>query len=399
MKIPVLICLSSVKAVSGVTSWALRLKANFPANSKYDIKIVLCGGETVTPDVDHHAQTIDDIQKVLDSYSEEMIIIPNYIWNIFDIANLHKKINPNCKLVGYCRSDNHEEYYKPLEHYSPSIDSYISVSEECSDKLKSILGHPQKPFFTIPTGIKLGGPPTIKESDSMNICFAGRLDEYQKRAQDLIPFFSHLQQNNIHSTLSIAGYGSLLPDLKRHFAKSESVVKTELHGSISPERMSVFWKDQDIFVQFSEFEGTSNSMLEAMGNGVIPIVTHTESGVKGIINHNKNGFLFPIGKPEEAVKIIRSLHKNKQQLFELKSNAYNTSKEYSISRHIEKIIKAFDSAIKSKLAITNNPKESSPRFQGGYLPEKAPTSLNNSTDSNSISLYRKLKNKINSFIK
>lgn len=50
--------------------------------------------------------------------------------------------------------------------------------------------------------------------------------------------------------------------------------------------MDAFWKGQDVFVNVSEYEGTSLSMLEAMGYGCVPVVTDV-SGAREFIAQEK----------------------------------------------------------------------------------------------------------------
>src|SRR5690606_40887156 len=63
----------------------------------------------------------------------------------------------------------------------------------------------------------------------------------------------------------------------------------------------------DVFIQCSDFEGTSNSMLESMAQGTIPVVTQTESGLAGIITPGANGFLVQVGDMEAMAEVLCSL--------------------------------------------------------------------------------------------
>ena len=56
-----------------------------------------------------------------------------------------------------------------------------------------------------------------------------------------------------------------------------------------------FFGGKHIVLSVSEFEGTSISMLEAMGQGVTPVVTDIASGVRDVIVAGENGWLVPMG--------------------------------------------------------------------------------------------------------
>src|SRR5262249_22689299 len=55
-----------------------------------------------------------------------------------------------------------------------------------------------------------------------------------------------------------------------------------------------FLADKHVFLSVSNFEGTSIAMLEAMGNGLVPVVTDV-SGVRDVIDPGTNGWIAPVG--------------------------------------------------------------------------------------------------------
>lgn len=77
--------------------------------------------------------------------------------------------------------------------------------------------------------------------------------------------------------------------------------------------MNDFWSKLDIYLNLSDYEGTSISMLEAMANGVIPIVTNV-SGVDLFVKNEINGFVINKRDIETAEKIISYVYGNKNLL-------------------------------------------------------------------------------------
>ncbi|MFC2110889.1 glycosyltransferase family 4 protein [Bacteroidota bacterium] len=70
-------------------------------------------------------------------------------------------------------------------------------------------------------------------------------------------------------------------------------------------------------------EGLSNSVLEYLGAGLIPIVTDI-GGSSEIIEDRVNGFLIPAESPDEIVSIVEKLSKNNQLVEQIKINAKAT---------------------------------------------------------------------------
>lgn len=76
-----------------------------------------------------------------------------------------------------------------------------------------------------------------------------------------------------------------------------------------------FLLQQDIYLNLSDYEGTSLTMLEAMACGCVPIVTNV-SGVDAFINNLENGFISDIGDIENIANSILYLNINRTLLNE-----------------------------------------------------------------------------------
>ena len=82
---------------------------------------------------------------------------------------------------------------------------------------------------------------------------------------------------------------------------------------IDKKELYEFWKDKDICLNISDFEGRSRTIAEAMANGAVPIVTRT-SGVNDDIYNNENGLIVSIGDYIEMADCIEKMEKNRKLL-------------------------------------------------------------------------------------
>ena len=69
----------------------------------------------------------------------------------------------------------------------------------------------------------------------------------------------------------------------------------------------------DIYVSFSSFDGVPNSLLEAMGCGLVPVVADLPQ-LRDWIENGRTGYIVPQGRTDALASIIRDLYNNRQVL-------------------------------------------------------------------------------------
>jgi glycosyltransferase involved in cell wall biosynthesis len=120
----------------------------------------------------------------------------------------------------------------------------------------------------------------------------------------------------------IAGDGSEKETLERQVKNLNINSSVKFLGRVPHEEMPDLLSQADIYVSTSLDDGTSVSLLEAMGSGAFPIVTDIAANREWIANE-RNGFLVPVdGKDFLANRIIDAI---RNQAFLEKSRKENIS--------------------------------------------------------------------------
>lgn len=161
------------------------------------------------------------------------------------------------------------------------------------------------------------------KDEPIKIGYAARITKTQKRVDLLPQLVGYLEKAGVPFVMQVAGEGSYLPKLRIALEKQTQSGAVEILGQISREQMKEFWKRQDIFINMSEFEGTSLSMLEAMSYGVVPIVTEV-SGVTDIIAGLENGFVCKQHDIKDMQEKIQALHDDRGLLVRMGNTARET---------------------------------------------------------------------------
>jgi glycosyltransferase involved in cell wall biosynthesis len=152
-------------------------------------------------------------------------------------------------------------------------------------------GVPRERVHAIPNGIDIPEDGRRPRSNGLvRFLSMGRLDS-EKRVDQTIRAFAGLPVDT-PAQLTILGDGQCRPELEalsRRLGQEGRIVFTGAVGDVTP-----YLNEADVYVSTSVSEGMSNALLEAMSNGVMPVVSQV-SGVDEIVEEGVTGFLFPPG--------------------------------------------------------------------------------------------------------
>ncbi|MCH6255237.1 glycosyltransferase family 4 protein [Puniceicoccaceae bacterium K14] len=332
-KIDVVIC--SGDFISGVTSWAFRLRKAFLGNSNIRIHVINCLNTTETVGQFDAITPTPELFKTFVSKLNSPVVVPNYFWELFNVCEKLKHQGHALKLIGYCRSDSEKEYYEPLKKVAHLLSHVVAVSPECAEKLSHHLPIDSRiPITILPTGVEVSETlDRTWQTFPIRIAYGGRIDQEQKRVYDLIELVDQLYRQSIEFTLSIAGAGREITALEKRLKAKDPENRVHVIGKKSPGSMPQFWREHDVMISLSAYEGTSNSMLEAMAEGCVPIVSKTQSGTNGIIEYGKNGFIFPIGETKELTGITKMMCP--QSISRIGKEAFAKAHNYSIRKYVQ----------------------------------------------------------------
>lgn len=187
----------------------------------------------------------------------------------------------------------------------PRTDRLIGNSQSVID-FYTENGFPPAQMEVIPNGLHLPSVNTAADRttqreallrelalppDAQLIGFVGRLAK-QKRIDDLLWAIQIVRQANSRAYLLVVGDGPERFRLERfaHDVECAGHVRFLGHHEQAAELMPMF----DVFCLGSDFEGLSNSVMEAMAAGV-PVVVSNIPPNKELVTHGQEGFLVDVG--------------------------------------------------------------------------------------------------------
>ena len=127
-----------------------------------------------------------------------------------------------------------------------------------------------------------------------SVVSVGRLDNEQKRYDVMLDAFRLFSDKHPDYVLKLYGKGSD-EELIGQWAKDRNLEEKVLFMGLTTQPMQDIARD-GMFLITSDYEGISNSLLEAMATGLSCVSTdHTPGGARLLITDHENGLLAPVG--------------------------------------------------------------------------------------------------------
>ena len=323
-------------AISGLLSWMWRLKKSLPA-AGIELTLVslelqpfrfpqVCEPEKI---YDAHIRTPQEMIAFLKKTQSAVHLI-NHAYEYVDLLEkICPALLPRLTLVGICHTDQ-DYYYQNLQRLDARLGGIIAVSPRCVEKLEHLLPHRRGTIPVLPDwDMPFDASPQIRYQNDrhpLRILFNGRLLHLQKRVLDLPEISRRLAHTHAQVKMTIVGDGPDLPLLRDDLSQGKHIPYRLLYPR-APWEMTQLLAEHDVFLQVSEFEGASVSLMEAMIAGLVPVVTKTDSGIE-LLEHGRNALLCPVGDVAAIASTLAELAQNRGRIPQLGHEAFKTAQAY-----------------------------------------------------------------------
>lgn len=161
----------------------------------------------------------------------------------------------------------------------------------------------------------------------------------QKNHKLLIDAYAQFEKVHPDYELHIFGVGELEQELKAQVKELLLEEKVCFHGFSSNVKEEI--RDSAMFVLSSNYEGISNSMIEALAMGVPVISTDCPvGGSAAYIEDGVSGILTPVGDKDAMAEAMIQVANNPEWAEELGKNAVKIKEIYSLPRIAQRFLEA-----------------------------------------------------------
>ncbi len=215
------------------------------------------------------------------------------------------------RAVIYVLHGDSDYYYDLAVKHDAVVHAFIAYSRRMYEQLLARLPHRTGTIFHLPYGIPLPAIATRPPGGPLRLVFAGRFEQQQKGIFDLPEIDRALSAQGVVVEWTIAGAGPDEMELKRRWAFNPHV---RWMGALSNDAVIALYAMEDIFVLPTRVEGFPVALVEAMGAGVVPVVSDIESGVPEVIASARTGERPPVGDIRAFAAAIAALDRDRPRL-------------------------------------------------------------------------------------
>lgn len=271
---------------------------------------------------DKMKENIEEVKRKMEQ-SLPCVVLVNWYTQVFYAAcSLKETYGEAVKIIGVVHHDM-LRYYRRNQEIQKEFDSFLCVSNKVRERMITEFQIPDHKVAYFPSPVISDFSTDkyyTKFGEPIRIGFGSRLVKAQKRTDLLPEVLEQLAKRNISYKMQIAGDGNYRETLELYVKENKFEKNVTFVGILSQEEMVLFWKNQDIMISLSDSEGIGLSILEAMCQGTVPIVTKT-AGIDDFVTDMETGFVCAINDVESIVNVICNLYQNRSKLQSIGTNA------------------------------------------------------------------------------
>jgi glycosyltransferase involved in cell wall biosynthesis len=234
--------------------------------------------------------------------------------------------------------------YDMMRHYAPWMDLAAMVSRAMKEEAAGMPEFARVPVSYLPYGVPMCRDielPTRDFTRPLRILYLGRLSQEQKRVRLFPEILRQLCDNGLPFHWTIAGVGEESSFLETNLKTGSPHQTISFAGPVPYAGVPAMLNQHDIYLLASDYEGLPLSLLEAMGRGLVPVVSDLKSGIGDVVDKS-NGQLVPLNDVSGYARAIIHLHEHREE-WAAKSAAARArvQQEFSVSAMTDRWLAAF----------------------------------------------------------
>ncbi len=182
--------------------------------------------------------------------------------------------------------------YGPTALMADHYNRVIAVSPRLKEDLVSQYGVPDAQVEVVGNGVDTDRLFPGADASVHRAVFVGRIEDVQKNVFLLPKILQRALTHDPRAYLTVVGNGPDSDRLRERFRTMGLEGHFEMTGRVDSASIPAILQQHGVFILPSRFEGCSNSTLEAMACGCVPILSRLSGISDHMVVHGQSGFLF-----------------------------------------------------------------------------------------------------------
>ncbi|MDO4589713.1 MAG: glycosyltransferase family 4 protein [Fusobacterium sp.] len=292
------------------------------------VKLIDCSQRTSVVGI-NFLKRINEIRKWIKEIKPDVIISFTVAVNIYSVLSC---IGLEPKLI---LAERNDPRFDPASKVArilrkllyPLADNYVFQTNGEKEFFSKKI---QKRSSVIPNPVNPNLPRPYEGKREKRFVTAVRL-EPQKNIKMAIDAFRNVVKKHQDYIFEIYGEGPLYNDLQEYINELSLSNSVFLMGRT--DKLYERIRKASGFVLSSDYEGISNSMIEAMALGLPTISTdYPSGGARDMIITGENGWLVPVGNSEKMSSIMCEVIENNEKTLEIRRNAVGIRDKLDVNK-------------------------------------------------------------------
>lgn len=264
------------------------------------------------------------------------------------MQHLYKDFDCSVRLLEMLHADLPSEYDR-VARLTPILTAVCGINDSVVSELRGRIPALRHRIFRWFNPVPCApDPPSSRLSRPVKLVYVGRVFQREKRALDLVEIGNRLVARALDFQLTIVGDGEVMSNLRERLDRNPEVKRrTVLTGWLPTEAIPDLLAGQDLFLLPGDRESMGFSLLEAMGQGVVPIITPLP-GPSEVVDQ-ETGFTVPVGDFEGFADAVATAIADPERLHQMRIAAYERVRR---KFDVPVAVKAFANILDQTMALS-----------------------------------------------
>ena len=265
-----------------------------------------------------------EVARIINSVRPDILIV-NYLGTVHYLLPFLR----HCRVVSVIHSDQ-QDFYRIASIFASRVDAWVAPTPRVKEAFNAYTkGRCGRRITVIPHGVDTSTNRVQGihcPNGRLKVIFIGAL--FRHKGVDLLPtIVRRLRANGIDMELVVLGDGELRGWLESELTQETVKGTVRIRGVVNSDEVRKELSKADVLLFPTRLEAFGLVIVEAMVQGVAPIVSHLPGITDMIVEHERTGYLVKLDDVDGFSKTIELLHKDRSKLRQIQQDARSSAQQ------------------------------------------------------------------------